>query len=111
MPFLKLRNTQVGALQDSLSAWPPAADLEGFSYSRLGGLDMPAHRFRHAAAKIYLDRHPGEYELIRQLLGHKDKETTIAFYSGAESASAARYYARTILEIRAGSLGLEARHG
>jgi hypothetical protein len=78
------------------------------AYTRL---DMPAHRFRHAAAKIYLDRHPGEYELIRQLLGHKDKETTIAFYSGAESASAARYYARTILEIRAGSLGLEARHG
>lgn len=28
-------------------------------------LDMPAHRFRHAAAKIYLDRHPGEYEVVR----------------------------------------------
>ena len=78
------------------------------AYTRL---DMPAHRFRHAAAKIYLDRHPGEYELIRQLLGHKDIQTTIAFYAGAESASAARYYTRTILEIRAGSLGLEARHG
>ena len=74
-------------------------------------LDMPAHRFRHAAAKIYLDRHPGEYELIRQFLGHKDIQTTIAFYAGAESASAARHYARTILEIRAGSLGVEARHG
>jgi integrase len=27
-----------------------------YSYTRL---DMPAHRFRHAAAKIHLDRHPG----------------------------------------------------
>jgi integrase len=72
------------------------------AYTRL---DMPAHRFRHAAAKIYLDRHPGEYELIRQFLGHKDIQTTIAFYAGAESATAARHFARTILEIRAGSLG------
>jgi integrase len=78
------------------------------AYTRL---DMPAHRFRHAAAKIYLDRHPGEYEVIRQLLGHKDIKTTIAFYAGAESASAARHYAQTILGIRAGSLGVEVRHG
>jgi integrase len=69
---------------------------------------MPAHRFRHAAAKIYLDRNPGQYEVIRQLLGHKDIQTTIAFYAGAESASAARHYARTILGIRSGGLGMEA---
>jgi integrase len=67
------------------------------AYTRL---DMPAHRFRHAAAKIYLDRNPGQYEVIRQLLGHKDIQTTIAFYAGAESASAARHYARTILGIQ-----------
>jgi integrase len=69
------------------------------AYTRL---DMPAHRFRHAAGKIHLDRNPGQYEVIRQLLGHKDIATTIAFYAGAESASAARHYARTILDIRAG---------
>jgi integrase len=67
------------------------------AYTRL---DMPAHRFRHAAAKIYLDRNPGQYEVVRQLLGHKDIKTTIAFYAGAESASAARHYAKTILGIR-----------
>jgi integrase len=77
------------------------------AYTRL---DMPAHRFRHAAAKIYLDRHPGEYELIRQFLGHKDIQTTIAFYAGAESASAARHFARMILGIRAGILGVEVQH-
>jgi len=77
------------------------------AYTRL---DMPAHRFRHAAAKIYLDRHPGECELIRQFLGHKDIQTTIAFYAGAESASAARHFARMILGIRAGSLGVKVQH-
>jgi integrase len=74
-------------------------------------LDMPAHRFRHAVGKIFLDRNPGQYEVVRQLLGHKDIKTTIAFYAGAESASAARHYAQTILGIRAGSLGMEVRHG
>jgi integrase len=78
------------------------------NYARL---DMPAHRFRHAAAKIFLDRNPGQYEIIRQLLGHKDIQTTITFYAGSESASAARHYARTILGIRHGGIGLEAPHG
>jgi site-specific recombinase XerD len=71
---------------------------------------MPAHRFRHAAAKIHLDRHPGEYEVIRQLLGHQRITTTVAFYSGTESAAAARHYSKTILGIRGGDLGLEAPH-
>jgi integrase len=68
-----------------------------FAYARL---DMPAHRFRHAVGKIFLDRNPGQYEVVRQLLGHKSIETTTSFYAGAESASAARHYARTILAIR-----------
>jgi integrase len=68
-----------------------------FAHTRL---DMPAHRFRHAVGKIFLDRNPGQYEVVRQLLGHKSIETTISFYAGAESASAARHYARTILAIR-----------
>ncbi len=72
---------------------------------------MPAHRFRHAAAKIFLDRNPGQYEVVRQFLGHKDIKTTIAFYAGTESASAARYYAQTILGIRAGSHGVGVPHG
>jgi integrase len=68
---------------------------------------MPAHRFRHAAGKIYLDQNPGQYEVVRQLLGHKDLQTTITFYAGAETASAARHYARTILGIRHGETRAE----
>jgi hypothetical protein len=37
MPLLTLRNTQVGAFQDSPRAWPSVIVLEGFSYSHLGG--------------------------------------------------------------------------
>ncbi len=37
-PGLILSNAQVGALQDTLEAWPRLIDLEGFRYSRLGGL-------------------------------------------------------------------------
>jgi integrase len=66
------------------------------------GLEMPAHRFRHAVGKIFLDRHPGQYEVVRQLLGHKNIETTIEFYAGAETAAAVRHYAQTILKLRDG---------
>lgn len=68
-----------------------------FARSRLA---MTAHRFRHAVGKIFLDRNPGQYEVVRQLLGHKDLRTTIASYCGAETASAVRHYAQTILGIR-----------
>jgi integrase len=66
------------------------------------GLEMSAHRFRHAVAKIFLDRNPGQYEVVRQFLGHKNIQTTIAFYAGAETAAAARHYTATILNLRNG---------
>jgi integrase len=77
-----------------------------FAYTRL---DMPAHRFRHAVGKIFLDRNPGQYEVIRQLLGHKDIKTTIDFYAGAETVSAARHYHRTILQLQGHSDDPEVR--
>jgi integrase len=64
------------------------------------GMHMPAHRFRHATAKIFLDRNPGQYEVVRRLLGHRDIRTTIAFYAGTETPAAARHYAETILKLR-----------
>lgn len=36
-PMLLLRNTHVDEFQDSLDAWPPSLDLEGFRYNHLGG--------------------------------------------------------------------------
>jgi integrase len=64
------------------------------------GLRVNPHLFRHIAAKLYLDAHPGGYELIRRLLGHVSIETTIAFYTGLETAAAVRHFDATILKLR-----------
>jgi integrase len=74
---------------------------------RYTGLEMPAHRFRHAVGKIFLDRNPGQYEVVRQLLGHKNIKTTIEFYAGAEGAAAARHCTATILKLRGHKSGGE----
>ena len=56
------------------------------------GLRIHVHLFRHLAAKIYLDRHPGAFEFVRQLLGHKSIETTMRFYAEFNRSDAARRY-------------------
>jgi integrase len=49
---------------------------------------MTAHQIRHAAAAIFLKEHPGEYETIRQLLGHRNIQTTMSFYVGLNTIQA-----------------------
>ena len=44
--------------------------------------------FGHAAAAIYLKHHPGDYETVRRLLGHKNIQPTIQFYCGLETIAA-----------------------
>ena len=56
------------------------------------GLVVNVHLFRHLAGYIYLNEHPGEYEPVRQLLGHKSIKTTVEFYTGLEEASTFRRY-------------------
>jgi len=64
------------------------------------GLKVNLHLFRHIAAKLYLDRMPGGYEVVRRLLGHRSSETTIRFYAGMESKSASRHYDEVILQLK-----------
>jgi integrase len=64
------------------------------------GLEVNPHLFRHIAAKLHLEVNPGEYEIVRRLLGHTDIKTTTSFYTGTEGAAAARHYDRTILGLR-----------
>ena len=44
------------------------------------GLRITVHQFRHAAAAIYLKHHPGDYEAVRRVVGHRSLTTTIKFY-------------------------------
>jgi integrase len=56
------------------------------------GLQFSGHAFRHLAAKIILDREPGNFEAVRQLLGHKSLRTTASAYAGLSTRRAARHH-------------------
>ena len=60
------------------------------------GLRITVHQFRHAAAAILLKHRPGEYELVRQLLGHRNVQTTIQFYCGIETMQATRIFGEIV---------------
>jgi site-specific recombinase XerD len=62
------------------------------------GLRITAHQFRHAAAAIYLKHHPGEYEDVRRVLGHRNLSTTIKFYCGLETIAATEKFGKLIRE-------------
>lgn len=63
------------------------------------GLTVNAHLMRHLAGFIWLNAHPGKYEAARQLLGHKNIETTIRFYSGAEKTKAYEQYDQMLTKM------------
>jgi site-specific recombinase XerD len=72
------------------------------------GLRMTVHQFRHAAGAIILKHRPGEYELVRQLLGHRNVQTTINAYIGLESIQASEIFGKIISEqISKNSLAAE----
>jgi integrase len=62
------------------------------------GLRITVHQFRHAAAAIYLKHHPGDYEAVRRVLGHRSLTTTIKFYCGLETIAASEQFGRLIRE-------------
>jgi integrase len=71
------------------------------------GVKLTPHQFRHLAAKVILDANPGAYELVRQMLGHKNMKTTTNFYAGIDTLRAGRAHANLVMEIR--ERGLEKR--
>ena len=64
------------------------------------GLQVNPHLFRHIAAKLFIDRNPGSYEVMRRVLGHRSIRTTTSSYAGAETAAAVRHFDETILRLR-----------
>jgi integrase len=60
------------------------------------GLTINPHLFRHFAAMLLLDAHPGAYEAARRLLGHSRLSSTLNQYTGLETATAARLFAEVI---------------
>jgi integrase len=62
------------------------------------GLRITVHQFRHAAGALLLQRRPGEYELVRQLLGHRNVQTTINAYIGLENIHASEIFSKIVME-------------
>jgi integrase len=65
------------------------------------GLELYIHLLRHFGGWLYLQRNPGQYEVLRQVLGHKKIEVTIACYTGLEADAAGRHFDESVLAERA----------
>jgi integrase len=61
-------------------------------------LRMTVHQFRHAAGALILKSRPGEYELVRRLLGHRNVQTTINAYIGLENIHASEIFSKIVME-------------
>jgi integrase len=65
-------------------------------------LIVNAHLYRHLAAKLYLERNPGDYPTVQMLLGHKDLQTTLRAYVGMEQGDAIKRFDKMMDDLLAG---------
>lgn len=65
----------------------------------LTGLNFHPHLFRKIGPKIFLDRCPGEYDVVRRKLGHTSTRDTFSTYAGSEVRAAHRHFDRVILGL------------
>ena len=63
------------------------------------GLKITPHQFRHAAGAILLRKYPGNYELVRRVLGHRNIATTIKLYVGLEDIVASPRFAELVTRL------------
>ncbi len=63
------------------------------------GVRITPHQFRHIAGAIILRQNPQAHEHVRQLLGHGDIATTIAYYAPLAQDRAVQLYDNVILGL------------
>lgn len=90
--FVRMNGERVsdGALRDGITK----------AVQRELGVPITPHQFRHLAAAIVLDARPGAIGLVRDLLGHRNIKTTVAFYAGMRTRQAGREYDRILAQNR-----------
>ena len=92
----------VGPCSDcATSSRSPLEQISGRLWKELG-LEVTPHQFRHAAAYIILKADPGNYELVRRVLGHRSITTTLNFYIGLESLEATRQFGEIVTGLERG---------
>ena len=57
---------------------------------RRAGIVLSSHQFRHLSAKVVLDAEPGNFETVRQLLGHKSLSRRLSAHTPASVVGAQR---------------------
>jgi hypothetical protein len=63
---------------------------------KLTGLRITSHQFRHAAGAVILQEQPGNYELVRQILGHRSLSTTTRCYIWLKNIQASQIYQKMV---------------
>lgn len=64
------------------------------------GAEVNVHLVRHFAAWLHLRAHPGAYEDVRRVLGHRSLQTTIENYVAFEAAMSAERFDAVVLGER-----------
>jgi site-specific recombinase XerD len=110
-----LAPTNNTSLFPGINGGPKNKSLFGEQISRTTrahtGLRVHPHLFRHITAKLHLDAHPGEYETVRRVHGHRSIRTTTNFYCGQETKAAVRHFDQTILNLRRKADNMPGRKG
>lgn len=63
------------------------------------GFAINPHSFRHVAAKLLLTAHPGDYDTVQRILGHKSRRTTVKYYVELEAEEAFRHFDAVLLKL------------
>jgi integrase len=64
------------------------------------GITISPHLYRHAIAKIVVERDPALYIAVSRHLGHRSMSTTLGSYLGTETRAASRRLNRLLLDAR-----------
>ena len=64
------------------------------------GITFNIHLFRHLSCCLYLQSHPGQIDVMRRVLGHRDATTTLRFYAFVEQSDAFRAFDKHVLRMR-----------
>jgi integrase len=75
-----------------------SAAIQRLMRERLGFAINP-HSFRHVAAKLYLSAHPGDYDTVQRILGHKNRDTTVTYYCELEAEEAFKHFDAVLLQL------------
>lgn len=63
------------------------------------GVRITAHKFRAIAGKIILDQNPAGQEIARQVLGHRDINTTTTYYAPLQRDRAIQIYDKVLSSV------------